>query len=290
MDFRRLQVFLAVAEERSFVGAAQRLGIAQPAVSIALRKLEAELGVVLVNRSRRGTQLTAEGALLLERGRELLSRASAIEEEIAERKGLVRGTVNIVGPSMLATYYLPRLLASFLDSHRGVTASVAQLGTEDAQHALLEGGAELGVIVAERQVPGLLEVLPLKEERLCVIVPESHPYARRSYLRLADLRQQPLVVYKSGYFVRDVLDGLCAAEAFSPDVRVTTNFLPLILSMVRRGVGATVGVGLVAENESDLRAIPIVPRVDVNLVLARVAGRRLSVANQRFFDWVGEQG
>lgn len=287
MDFRRLQIFLCIAEEGSFIGAAQRLGIAQSAVSIALSKLENDLGVLLFNRSRGGTRLTAEGHLLLERGRELLGRAADIEEEMAARKGVISGTVGIVSPSMVATYYLPRLLASFLDSHPGVTASVTQLGTEDGRSALLEGTTELAVIVAERQETGLLHSLPLKEERLCVIVAKSHPFARRTYLRLSDVRKQPLVVYESGYFVRDMLDQLCASQAFAPDIRVTTNFLPLILSMVRRGVGATVGVGLVAESEADLRAIPIVPRVDVNLVLARAAGRRLSIANQHFFDWVG---
>jgi LysR family cyn operon transcriptional activator len=287
MDFRKLQIFLCIAEEGSLTAAAQRLGIAQSAVSIALRKFESELGIVLLNRSRRGIALTSEGHLLEARGQELLDRAAEIEEEMAARRGLVCGTISIASPSMVATYYLPRLLAGFLDSHPGVTASVTQLGTQDGQHALLDGSTELAVIVADRQTPEVLESLPLKEERLCVIVPKSHPLARRTYLRLADIAKQPLVVYESGYFVRDVLDQLCAAEALSPDIRVTTNFLPLILNMVRRGVGATVGVALVAESEVDLKAIPIVPRVDVNLVLARRAGRLLSIANQRFFDWAG---
>ncbi|MEQ8692623.1 MAG: LysR family transcriptional regulator, partial [Pseudomonadales bacterium] len=250
MDFRRLQIFLCVADEGSFVGAAQRLNIAQSAVSIAVRKLENELGVVLVNRDRRATRLTEEGLLLEARGRELMNHAATVEQQIEARKGLVSGTVSISCPSMLATYYLPQLLSTFLDAHPGVTASVTQVGTEDTQKALLEGETELGVIVAGRCAPGLLESLPLKEERLCLIVTELHPLAKRSYLRLSDIQDQPLVVYEPGYFVRDVLDQLFAAQAFSPDIRVTTNFLPLILSMVRTGVGATVGVGLVAEKET----------------------------------------
>ncbi|EED35680.1 transcriptional regulator [Luminiphilus syltensis NOR5-1B] len=289
MDFRKLQIFLCLADEGSFVGAAQRLNIAQSAVSIAVRKLEHELGIVLVNRDRRATRLTEEGLLLEARGRELMNHAATVEQQIAARKELMSGTVSISSPSMLATYYLPELLSTFLDAHPGVTASVTQVGTEDTQKALLDGETELGVIVAERCAPGLLESLPLKQERLCLIVTELHPFAKRAYLRLSDLRDQPLVVYEPGYFVRDVLDQLFAAQTFSPDIRVTTNFLPLILSMVRKGVGATVGVGLVAEEETDLRAIPIVPRIDVNMVLARVAGRRISIVNHSFFEWVGKQ-
>src|SRR5210317_1766106 len=129
MDFRKLEIFAAVADNCSFSRAAQQLHMAQPAVSIAVRKLEESLGLQLLDRSGRDVMLTIEGEEVLRRARRILQESSELLATSSSLRDLIQGELNIACPSMLATYYLPDLLSAFLNEHSGLSAAVTQAGT-----------------------------------------------------------------------------------------------------------------------------------------------------------------
>ena len=95
-----------------------------------------------------------------------------------------------------------------------------------------------------------------------------------------------MVVYESGYFIRAKLDQLCAEHSIKPDFRMQSNFLPLLLKMVKQGMGTTVGLRIMAEEEPGIVGIPLTPRTEVSMALAKRKGRTISRANQAFLDWV----
>ena len=128
MDLRKLEIFQAVAAAGSFSRAAEQLHMAQPAVSIAIRKLEGSLGVTLFDRSQRQPQLTAEGRQVLARAASLLREAEALRQSGHALQNLLTGELVLASPSMLATYFLPDLLLEFLRDHPGLTAAVSQAG------------------------------------------------------------------------------------------------------------------------------------------------------------------
>lgn len=287
MDLRKLQIFAVVAKNGSFSAGADELHMAQPAVSIAVRKLEESLGVTLFDRSGRAIALTAEGQQLLGRAQSILQQVQDLAESAGDLSGLLRGELSISCPSMLATYFLPDLLSGFLTEHSGLTASVTQAGTTEIEDRLLRDDIELGVTTASGS--GELERLPLINEQMVVCVAQSHPWARRRYLGIEDLQATPMVVYESGYFIRAQLDRLCHASAVEPELRMQSNFLPLLVRMVKQGIGVTVGLRTMADQEPDIVGIPISPRVDVPMALAKRRGRTISRANQAFLDWVALQ-
>ena len=135
-----------------------------------------------------------------------------------------------------------------------------------------------------------LELLPLVSEQMVVCVATGHRWSKRRYLTVADLHQLPMVVYESGYFIREQLDALCRAEQVQPDLRMQSNFLPLLVRMVKQGLGATVGLRTMAEQEPGLCGIPLSPKVPVRMALAKRRGRRISRANQAFLDWMMAAG
>lgn len=283
MDLRKLEIFSAVARCGSFSAAAERLHMAQPAVSIAVRKLEHSLELKLIDRSGRRIALTAEGRQLLSQAEEVLRQVEAIEQSAGALKGLLEGELDIACPSMLATYYLPELLSDFLSQHSGLTASVTQAGTAQIEELLLQDKIEIGVTSAHSEAN--LDLLPLVTEQMVVCVPEDHPWATRRQLRIQDLHQTPMVVYESGYFIRSQLDQLCREAGVSPDLRMQSNFLPLLLRMVKQGFGVTIGLSTMAQQEPGICGIPLTPKPQVPMALAKRRGRSISRANQAFLDW-----
>ncbi len=287
MDLRKLEIFASVAELGSFSQAAERLHMAQPAVSIAVRKLEESIGVPLLDRSGRSVSLTAEGRNLLQRALAILAQVDELKRSTSAMADLLQGQLDIACPSMLATYFLPDLLADFLSEHSGLTASVTQAGTGRVEQMLLADEIEIGVISAEAdKVPAELELQPLVSRQMVLCVARGHPLAGRKRLRIEDLEGESMVIYESGYFIRARLDQLCAEAGIAPEYRLQSNFLPLLIRMVRQGLGSTVGLDLMAQQEPGLTGIPFRPAVQVPMALAKRRGRTISRANQAFLDWI----
>ena len=286
MDLRKLEIFVRVAELNSFSQAAGSLHMAQPAVSIAVRKLEEYLGSALFDRSGRRVALTAEGRNLLDRARPILGQVEELKRSAGAMNDLLLGELNIACPSMLATYFLPDLLSGFLAEHPGLTASVTQAGTARVEQMLLASEIEVGVTSADPSPQrGALELLPLVREEMVVCVSRDHPWAGRAKVSLRELHGSPMVVYESGYFIRSKLDQLCAEGGIQPEFRLQSNFLPLLLNMVRQGLGSTVGLRVMAELEPGIVGIPLDPLTPVDMALARRRGGTISRANQAFLDW-----
>lgn len=286
MDLRKLEIFVRVAELKSFSQAAGSLHMAQPAVSIAIRKLEESLGTRLLDRSGRQVELTAEGSNLLQRAVPILQDIEALKRSTGAMNDLLLGELSIACPSMLATYYLPDLLGGFLAEHPGLTAAVTQAGTTRAEQMLLADDIEIGVTSAELASRNDLELLPLVNEQMVLCVGIGHPWADRGSIDLAELHGTPMVVYGSGYYIREKLDQLCAASGVAPDYRLQSNFLPVLVSMVRQGLGTTVGLGMMAEQEAGIVGLTLNPGAEVRMALAKRRGRTLSRANQGFLDWL----
>jgi DNA-binding transcriptional LysR family regulator len=285
MDLRKLQIFVTVVSEGNFSRAAERLHMAQPPVSIAIKKLEEELGAALLIRDRKQLALTVEGREVYDQAQRILQQVEDLSESVKEYGQLLRGEINLACPSMVGTYYLPDVLGQFLDLHPGLTASVTQAGTQKIQRLLLSDEIELGVVTRE-DLDTSLEVVPLLSERMCVCIGTRHPLRKKKQLSIVDLDQLPMVLYESDYFIRQRLDILCAAQGVNPDIRLQTNYLPLITKMVKQNHGATVALGMMAEQENDLYALPLLPEEPVEIGIAYRRGRRLSKANRGFVDWL----
>ncbi|MCB1676600.1 MAG: LysR family transcriptional regulator [Halioglobus sp.] len=261
--------------------------MAQPAVSIAVRKLESELDVCLFDRSGRRATLTAEGHNLLSRAQAILAQVAELKRSTSDMKDLLQGELRIACPSMLATYYLPQVLTGFLGQHPGLQASVIQAGTAQVEQMLLDDAIEIGVTTSRDPdtAPGL-DMVPLTSQDMVLCMSATHPWVGRRAIDVEDLHRSPMVVYESGYFIRSRLDQLCRERGIAPDYRMQSNFLPLLIRMVKQGMGTTVGLDVMAAEEHGLTGVPLAPRTVVSMSLARRRGRSISLANQAFMDWV----
>jgi DNA-binding transcriptional LysR family regulator len=188
LDLRLVEYFVAVAEELHFARAAERLHIAQPSLSQQIRRLEQQLGVVLLDRSSRRVELTTAGEVLLRDGRNLL----------AEARRAVRAVQSAAMPSLTVGFYgsaaialLPVTLREFGERHRGFTVSVRELALGSLDE--LRNG-EIDVAFT-RLAPGQtdLEVEVLLSEPRVVALPAAHPLAGRPSVAFSDLREEAFI-------------------------------------------------------------------------------------------------
>jgi DNA-binding transcriptional LysR family regulator len=223
----------------------------------------------------------------LQRAQSILLEVEDLKRSTSAMKDLLLGELSIACPSMLATYFLPDLLSGFLSEHPGLQASVTQAGTTRVEQMLLDDEIEIGVTTSRdpTSTPEL-ELVPLISEQIVLCMAADHPWAGRRRIHVRDLHESPMVVYESGYFIRSTLDQLCLEQGVTPEYRMQTNFLPLLTSMVKQGLGTTVGLKVMAEEEPGIVGVPLSPRTEVGMSLAKRRGRSISRANQAFLDWV----
>jgi DNA-binding transcriptional LysR family regulator len=249
MELRHLRYFRAVAEERHFGRAAERLHMAQPPLSQQIRHLEAELGVTLLRRSTRRVELTDAGSAYLERVRAILSD---VEDAGAEAQRVAAGLEGrlVIGCVGSATYsLLPTFARTLRDQLPGVDVAFrGEMLVPDQIEALLAGRIDLALLRPPADEPALA-VTTLRRDRLIVALPERHRLAVRQRIRVADLRDQDLVVHASGG--RSVMHGavtaLCRDAGFEPRVRHEVAETSTLVTFVAAGLGIAVVPEPVAE-------------------------------------------
>jgi DNA-binding transcriptional LysR family regulator len=189
-DFRALRYFVAVAEELHFTRAAERLYIAQPALSEQIRRLEDELGVELLRRTTRKVELTAAGEEFLSRARRILAEA---DEALADASRAARGETGRIRVAAGATSGLelvPRVLHAFREEHPQVHLDLRQSDWEDYSGGLRDGSADAAFVWLPFEQEGL-SVATLRVEPRVVALETKHPLAAERELRVEQLLDEP---------------------------------------------------------------------------------------------------
>jgi len=288
MDLRQLRVFVEIVRQGSFTLAAEQLHIAQPAVSMTIRKLEEELDLTLLNRQERRVTMTAEGESLLRHAERILDNLASAETEMAEFRGLTHGEVRIGIPPMMSSYYFPQIIRDFRDRYPKLKLSVNGEGAARIQRMIAKGELDMGVIAGQKSMDGLQCQHFLREE-IVASVPLSHPLAGRDKISLAEFLLEPLILFKEGYYMRELMDELIATEHLQPQVVFETNLFSLIRSLIKEKLGISTFLRMVVSDDAELAAISFAPPLHLDLFIAWKADRHLSRANRAFIDFLLER-
>ena len=193
MDLSQLEVFLAVRREGGFSRAARKLYRTQSAVSQAIRKLEAEIGEPLFDRSSREGLLTDAGRVLEEHAERLLNLRENAREALAELRELQTGKL-VIGANELTALYLLRVLAEFERLHPAIRILVDRSLGSQIPDDVLGHRAEFGVLTYDPQVPEIASVIVYSDE-LILVVPPEHPLARDSRVSIRQLGAESFVAH-----------------------------------------------------------------------------------------------
>jgi DNA-binding transcriptional LysR family regulator len=257
MQLSQLAYFVAVAEEGSFTRAAERMGVAQPSLSQQIKALETDLGALLLHRARGKVGLTASGETLLPVARRMLADAETARREIRELAALGRGRVRLGATPSLCTGLLPTVLADYRRKYSGVDIVVHEGGSRHLQDELIHGALDLALVIDARlgDDPELATV-PLLTEELVVISRHEDPRpTRRARMGIAELKDVPLVMFRTGYDLRETTLTACRAAGFEPTFAIEGGEMDAVLEFVQAGLGLAVVPSTVVR--SRFRATPI---------------------------------
>ncbi len=285
MDTKQLKYFVEVAQQQSFTRAAASLHIAQPALSISIKKFEQQLGVTLFKRDERKVALTHEGDVLLDHALRILRQIEDAQLAIDELKGLVKGEVRLGTPSMMGSYFFPEIIMAFKNHFPNLKMTVVEAGTQSIRKMLLSGELDIGVILND-DLPPDLEVDPLLSSQMVAVVGTEHELADKKFIEFEEFFEHELVMFKPGYFHRDFIDKTCKTHNLDANISFETNLLPMILKIVKHEYAITALLELVTNNEPEVKAIPFQPPVFLDLALAWRKEGYLSNADRTFIEFV----
>ncbi len=288
MNLKRLEYFCQLAAHGNFTRAAHKVGIAQPALTVAIQKLEQEVGLKLINRADKHSLLTAEGEVLYKLATQLLSQAKQVELELEELKDLERGTIRFGVSAMMGSYYFPQILTEFKQKYPRIKIHLMDQGTAALEKMLLNSELELALVRGDLENPQLRYTQLINEEIVAGMA-SSHPLATEQTISLTQFCQQPLVLFHEGYFLREVVSQYSKKNHLTLDVRMETNLIELQKSLVRNEVGITTCLSRILQNECHMTSIPFEPKIEFKLSLAWKKNHYLSKASKVFMTYLSSK-
>lgn len=244
MTLEQLHYFSAAAQLGSFSKAAENVHISQPSLSVAIRKLEKELGVALFYPNRKGAILTEAGRLFLEDAQNVLLQMDVTVMHMRQYAESDRAEIRIAYTSSVADVYIPRLLKGFLSEEgKGCCIYSDEMPSDQIAKGIREGHFDLGI---GSQIPPdpELEQIPIEYQRFCLLLPESERSPER-YQCVESLQGAELVCYRQNYPMYRQLSSLFTHWQIHPHIMQYTYSENAIARLVEQGLG----IAIVAETE-----------------------------------------
>ncbi|MBL7498924.1 LysR family transcriptional regulator [Frankia sp. CNm7] len=282
MELRQLEYFVAVAEERSFTRAAERVHVSQSGVSAQVRRLERELGAELFDRSTRTVTLTMAGKAALEPARAALAAAAELRQTMSAVTGLLRGQLTVGMVTGCTVTPLFDALAVFHRAHPRVEILLVEDASDRLVHQVRAGGVDLALVgTASADLDGL-DALVVSRDRLVAVVPGEHPLARQRHVTLGDLVAHPVACMPPGTGLRTVFDRACAVHELVPRITLQASAPDAIADLAARGLAVGILSSSMVVGYRDRLTAVVLDDVDAPALLALVWKSTCSPAVREF--------
>ncbi|ACL63460.1 transcriptional regulator, LysR family [Anaeromyxobacter dehalogenans 2CP-1] len=290
MDLRGLGAFVEVVRQGGFTRAAAALHVTQPAVSKAVRALEDEIGVPLLERGARRTVPTDAGRAVLGRAEGVLAAVRAIEDEVADLGALRRGRARVGLPPMVSGAFFPPVLAAYRQRYPGIQLELREEGAREVEALVASGALDVGVTVLPTD-EARFEALPFVHDVLAAVLHPASPLARRPRLALADLAGTPFLLYRADFALRGRILDACRAAGFLPQVASETGQWDFMAAMAAADVGVALLPRTICRrlDPAQVAVVPLAaPAIGWNLGLVWRREGTLSAAARAFVETARE--
>ena len=273
MRLNQLEYFVKTVECGGANAAARELSVSQPAISAAIRELEEELGVPLFRRVRQQLILTEEGAAFYRRVGPLLIQLQVAVHEVQAMAGGPQA-LRLCLPPMIGMFMAPLILGEFVPAHPDLHLTISEAGTDSIQKMLLDGTADLGIMIGQSPYNVGLEAVPLRETRYALFVGRQSPLAGRRLISFRDLAGEPLVLFDQGLYINALLHRQFRQEGVRPNIVLQTNQINTIKDFVGRSVVSTFLIREVVKDADQLIEVPTDFSPPITIIAAWKKGRR----------------
>lgn len=269
MDIKQLRYFTVLADTLNFHRAAERLHITQPPLTVAIRKLETELGTPLFDRGTRGVRLTAAGRAALGPAREALAQAELVRSAVQEGMQGQRGRLAVAFVGSAVSEVLPRVIPAFRAAYPNVDLSLEELTSADIARGITSHQFDVGLVRLPLMERHPIDAEVIEHDVLVAAVPASSPLALREELGLADLADQPFVQFEPVSVLHAMIMLACQRAGFAPRAAQEAHQVQTILSLVQSGLGvALVPARMTRAVPEGVRLLPLREPVEIEMAVA----------------------
>lgn len=239
MTLNELRYIVAVSQEGNFRRAAEKVFVSQPALSLAIQKLEEELGVQIFERSRTAVSATPTGEMIVAQAQRVLEEVAQIREIASQGKDQLTGTLRVGAIFTVGPYLLPQLIPVMKQKAPNMPLEMEENMTANLQALLINGRLDVIIIALPFNVPGIA-TLPLYDEDFSVVVPLDHAWANRKRIKTAELSGEKVLLLNSGHCFSNQVREACSQFNSAVGEIQQGNSLETIRNMVASGLGITV--------------------------------------------------
>jgi DNA-binding transcriptional LysR family regulator len=236
VELRQMEYFQRAGRLRSITKAAAELHVSQPSVTVAIQKLEEELGVPLLDRSQKQIALTPEGHVCLKRTDDILARIRDLISEMNDYRFAKKGIIKIGITPVIGAYFFPGALARFQKMHPRVQVAVIEEGSLSLRKRLARGELDLTMMITS-QTSSHLETVPVAKGQLLACFSRHNPLGKLDKIPFARLRDQPFIMFREDTYSRKMILDECARNRFTPRIVFTSSQIETVMGMVGHGVG-----------------------------------------------------
>lgn len=287
MEFRQLEYFCTISELENFTRTAEVLHVSQPSVTKAIKALEAELGVKLIDRSQKRASLTEAGRAFLLHAQRIMHDAESARRDMGRFRMDMHETLHFGIPPMVEAYLFPDFFTKFRRAFPDVTLDVQEFADSDEVKGRADlGEIDFGIVLGEPEESG--HELRIMEDSMSVCLPPEHPLAREKDLTFKDLAGEKFIMQQPRTYQYREVYARCNEAGFVPDVLLCTSQLKTIKQLVANREGISILPDFVTRMESIFVRRPISPGLEVMVSLYWGQQRSLSEVDSRFMDFMRE--
>jgi len=248
MELRYVREFISLAQTRSFLETSLQLYISTSALSRHIQALEKDLGVPLFQRTTRKVILTEQGRLFLTYANRLVNTEDEWKKALYET-GIIKRSVLTIGsiPTWMS-YNIANLVAEFNRINSGITLEIKEADSFELLPLLQSGACDFAFIRDMDAGETEFQRLPFVSDKLCIAVPDSHPFAVREFVAIEDLKDEALLFISKNSFMHKLCTDLCIRGGFQPNVVFMSKRGSNLLEFVARGMGIAMLMKKAAES------------------------------------------
>lgn len=287
MDIRHLTYFIEVAKYKSFTKASKSLHLSQSTISKAVKSLEEELNVELIDRSAKNIELTDAGEIVLAEGEMIMESLNDLSAHLYDLMNLKKGKVKIGIPPIIGFLFFPKIIKGFNQLYPDINIKIYEGDSKKVKQEVKDGILDLGVVMLPADEKEY-DIIPLIHEEMALFVHHSHPFAYRGKVEMRELQNETFILFMEKFAIHDIIIQECLKAGFSPKIAYESSEWDFISGMIEENLGISIFPRPITRKvDQDLiKAIPFHPRFPWELGIISKRKKRSSPAARAFIQYI----
>lgn len=285
MEIRQLEYFKIICNLKSFTKAAQKLHITQPTITMAIKKLEDDLGMSLFNRSNKGITLTKQGEIFYERVDEILNLLENAVLEMKEHKKERKEIIKVGIPPIIGYYVYSEIFATYKKDNPNIELEICERGSAEVIRLLENDELDVGIIILETSVP-LIEANKVKQEEIVVCFSNESDLNKLESISFEDLKNEDFIFAKDGTYIRRKILAQCEKYNYDPNVIFNAAQIITIMEMITNSIGISFLTSYMAKKNHNIVSKSLNEPIYIDIGVAKRKNKYISKRKREFLQFL----